>query len=394
MTETLTIPGHKIERMLAKGGMAEVYLAEQLSLGRKVAIKVMDANTSDAEFAERFLHEARLVAALNHTNLITIYDFGQLNGGKLFLSMEYLQGGDLEERLVNGIPEKMALHILRQLASVLRFVHSHNIAHRDIKPANILFRGDNTLVLTDFGIAKEINNDVGLTQAGMVVGSAAYSSPEQMQGMSLDTRTDMYSLGVLLLEMLTGTNPFKADTFINTAMNHIQMDVPRLTGHQARFQPLLDNMLAKKPAERFASMAVLMEALDKIAPLTSISPMPDYASAMSPDRRKSASPSVHVGAVQTAVTSPQKHVPLVKTESPNSISTSASLDTSADEFQSEFLAEAEKLLHASEVIISHPVPTRKSPAPKPTTSSHTPGRSSTTTGSGRTRPLPSNLFDD
>jgi serine/threonine protein kinase len=204
----------------------------------------------------------------------------------------------------------------------------------------------------------------------------------------------MYSLGVLLLEMLTGTNPFKADTFINTAMNHIQMDVPRLTGNLARFQPLLDNMLAKKPAERFASMNVLIEALDKIAPVTSISPMPDYASAMLPDRRKSASTSVPVSTVQTTVTSSQTHAIPVKVESPNSISTSASLDTSADEFQNEFLAEAEKLLHASEVIISHPVPTRKTPAPKSVIPVHSLGRSSTTTGSGRTRPLPSNLFDD
>ena len=215
--------------MLARGGMAEVYLAEQLSLGREVAIKVMDAHTGDHDFAERFLHEARLVAALNHTNLVTIYDFGQLSGGRLFLSMEYLQGGDLEERLTRGIPEDTAVRILRELVNALRFVHSKGIIHRDIKPANILFRQDGTLVLTDFGIAKTINNDVGLTQAGMIVGSAAYGSPEQMQGLTLDTRTDIYSVGVLFLEMLTGKNPFKAETFVNTAMNHIRLVQPVFT---------------------------------------------------------------------------------------------------------------------------------------------------------------------
>src|SRR6478736_8063720 len=122
MTEPLNIPGYKIDRLIAKGGMAEVYLAEQLSLGRPVAIKVMDSHAGDPEFAERFLNEARLVATLNHTNLVTIYDFGQLDGGRLFLSMEYLQGGDLEERLTRGISEETAVRILQELISALRFV--------------------------------------------------------------------------------------------------------------------------------------------------------------------------------------------------------------------------------------------------------------------------------
>jgi serine/threonine protein kinase len=228
MNEALSIPGHRIERLIGHGGMAEVYLAEQLSLGRMVAVKIMDPSLGDKEFTDRFLLEARMVASLSHANIITIYDFGKLPTGKLYLCMEYLSGGDLKERMEQGLPERKILRTLHELASGLQFVHSKGIIHRDIKPANILFRQDDSLVLTDFGIAKEINNDTGLTQIGMMVGSASYASPEQIQGLKVDLRTDIYSVGVLMLEMLTASNPFKADTFINTAMNHLQMETPLL----------------------------------------------------------------------------------------------------------------------------------------------------------------------
>jgi serine/threonine protein kinase len=262
MTNKLHIQGYEIKRMLAKGGMAEVYLAEQVSLGRSVAIKVLDTHAADHEFAERFMHEARLVASLNHSSVITIFDFGPLEGGKLFLSMEYLPNGDLEQRMKKGISEEEALKILHELAKTLQFVHSKGIIHRDIKPANILLREDGTLVLTDFGVAKKINNDVSMTQAGLTVGSPAYSSPEQAQGKELDASSDIYSVGVMFLEMLTGANPFKADTFVDTAIRHIQMGIPQLDNNFRRYQPLLEIMLAKKPVDRFSSMNELIDYLD------------------------------------------------------------------------------------------------------------------------------------
>jgi len=258
------IPGLNVERLIAKGGMAEVYLAEQKSLGRKVAVKLLDAQSGDPEFATRFLHEAKLVAALHHNNIITIYDFGKLDDGRLFLSMEYLPGGDMETRLKGGMNEKEALRILKELARGLNFIHQKNIIHRDIKPANVLFRQDGSLVLTDFGIAKEKETkDVSVTQAGMTVGSPAYSSPEQAQGRILDHRSDIYSVGVVFFEMLTGANPFRSDTNINTAIKHIQMPIPALPGKYSRYQPMIEKMLAKNPRDRFASMLEVLEFLDK-----------------------------------------------------------------------------------------------------------------------------------
>jgi len=404
MTEPLNIPGYKIDRLIAKGGMAEVYLAEQLSLGREVAIKVMDAHAGDQDFAERFLHEARLVAALNHSNLVTIYDFGQLAGGRLFLSMEYLHGGDLEERLTKGISEETALRILRELVNALKFVHSKDIIHRDIKPANILFRQDDTLVLTDFGIAKTINNDVGLTQAGMIVGSAAYGSPEQMQGLTLDTRTDIYSVGVLFLEMLTGTNPFKAETFVNTAMNHIQLDIPRLHGSQARFQPLLNKMLGKTPKERFASMELLSGMLDTImlaaitkpAPaITDTSPAIKIPATGGATINRRASDRLPQPAKPTAPRPATIHVTGKNHAASNQEKLSRPTDVEVDEF----LAEAYKLLAADDIgevelpdlPYSNPTPKRSEAAkPKTPTSNKYTGN----IGGPRTRPLPSNLFDD
>lgn len=153
--KNLNVPGLVVERLIARGGMAEVYLAEQKSLGRKVAVKVMDPRNGDAEFSARFFQEAKLLASLSHNNIITIYDFGALEDGRLYLTMEYLPGGDLERRIKKGaLPESDVIRNLRELARALNFVHSQGILHRDIKTANILFRQDGSLVLTDFGIAR------------------------------------------------------------------------------------------------------------------------------------------------------------------------------------------------------------------------------------------------
>lgn len=392
--ETLHINGYRIERLLARGGMAEVYLAEQLSLGREVAIKVMDSHTHDIDFAERFLHEARLLAPLNHSNLVTIYDFGQLDDGKLYLSMEYLQGGDLEERMTKGVTEKMALRVLRELVSALRFVHKKGIIHRDIKPANILFREDGSLVLTDFGIAKAINNDVGLTQAGMIVGSAAYGSPEQMQGLTLDARTDIYSVGVVFLEMLTGTNPFKAETFVNTAMNHMQMDIPRLAGKQARFQPILDKMLGKTPKERFASMDDLYEAMKMLS--TAVAQPSPVITQAAPEVKPVTATAPAAVVRPAAPAKPAAVRPATIHVTSHKEKLVAPPTTEADEF----LAEAYKLLASDDIdAIELPdLPYRDLAGKSADAKKAKPAAPTKYTGSNiggpRTRPLPSNLFDD
>jgi len=258
----LEIPGYTLHGLLGKGGMAEVYLATQESLRRKVAIKVL-SNIEDRAYILRFIKEGHLVASLHHPSIITIYDIDQLADGRYYLAMEYLSGGDLTRNKGEVFEPERALAIIRQIASGLQVVHDKGLIHRDVKPANILFRADGTAVLTDFGVAKDVDIDSELTHFGIAVGSPAYSSPEQAQCEPLDARSDIYSLGVIFLEMLTGSNPFRGGSYTQTVMNHLQMPVPELPQALAPLQGVLECMLAKEPAERFADCRELLAALDE-----------------------------------------------------------------------------------------------------------------------------------
>ena len=259
----LEIPGYTLHGPLGKGGMAEVHLATQESLQRKVAIKIL-SKSEDQEFIQRFIKEGHLVASLHHPSIITIYDIDQLADGRHYLAMEYLPGGDLARHKGELFAPARALAIVRQIASGLAVVHDKGLVHRDVKPANILFRGDGTAVLTDFGVAKDLDLDSELTQFGIAVGSPAYSSPEQAQCQPLDARSDIYSLGVILLELLTGSNPFRGGNYTQTVMNHVQMPVPHLPANLAPCQAVLERMLAKEPAQRFPDCRTLLEALNGI----------------------------------------------------------------------------------------------------------------------------------
>jgi len=259
----LEIPGYRLHKRLGKGGMAEVYLATQLSLDREVALKVL-LRTEDAAFTERFIQEGHIVASLRHPAIITIHDIGQIADGRHYLAMEYLGGGDLAQHRGIVFSPSRALDIIRQLAGGLAVVHDGGLVHRDVKPANILFRDDGSVVLTDFGVAKAVELDNELTHFGIAVGSPAYSSPEQAQCQPLDARSDIYSLGVILAEMLTGTNPFRASSYPQTVLNHLQMPLPQLPPALAPYQPLLDRMLAKQPDERFGNCRELLAAIDTL----------------------------------------------------------------------------------------------------------------------------------
>lgn len=260
-TTLLEIPGYRVHGQLGKGGMAEVFLATQESLSRKVAIKVL-RSAEDEAFSKRFIQEAHIVASLNHPSIITIYDIGRLADGRYYLAMEFLPGGDLARHKGEVFAPERALKIVREIASGLAVVHDRGLVHRDVKPANVLFRGDGTAVLTDFGVAKELDIDSELTQFGIAVGSPAYSSPEQAQCQPLDARSDIYSLGVILLEMLTGSNPFRGGNYTQTVVNHVQMALPELPERLAAFHGLLGRMLAKKPDARFPDCRALLSALD------------------------------------------------------------------------------------------------------------------------------------
>lgn len=261
--DLIEIPGYDMHGRLGKGGMAEVYLATQLSLHRKVAVKVL-LSAHDEAFSQRFIKEGHIVAGLHHPSIITIHDIDRLADGRYYLAMEFVSGGDLAQHKGEVFTPQRALQIVRQVASGLAVVHDNGLVHRDIKPANILFRDDGTAVISDFGVAKEVTLDHDLTQFGIAVGSPAYSSPEQAQCQPLDARCDIYSLGVILLEMLTGSNPYRGDNYTQTVMNHVQMELPNLPEHLQSYQWLLERMLAKNPDERFADCRVLLASLDEL----------------------------------------------------------------------------------------------------------------------------------
>ena len=250
----LEIPGYKIEKQLGKGGMARVYLALHEGLDRHVAIKVMskELDDDDTAYSERFISEARIVAKLNHVNIITVFDVG-VHDGHHYIAMELVPGENLDDRIKKGMSEQEALIIMKQIASALDFAHSKHIIHRDIKPENILFREDGTAILADFGIAKATESTSKMTATGTVIGTPHYMSPEQAQGQEVGPYSDFYSLGVVFYEMLTGKLPYDADSTIAIVFKHITEPIPPLDPAHAKYQPLLDTLLAKDHKDRYHS---------------------------------------------------------------------------------------------------------------------------------------------
>lgn len=252
----MEIPGYRIERLIAEGSTASVYLAVQQSLGRQVALKVLK-QFDNPEQSTRFLTEGQIVAALNHRNIITIYDIGCV-GSHHYIAMEYLEGGSLTDRIRQGMSLAAALELLEGIAGCLDFVHRKGVVHRDVKPDNILFHADGTPKLTDFGIAKQYSQDQDLTMDGRAFGSPYYLSPEQAQGKVLDGRSDIYALGIVFYEMLTGQKPYAEESHVQTILAHMSQPVPVLPAPYAAYQDLLELMVAKAPEDRFGSAAELV----------------------------------------------------------------------------------------------------------------------------------------
>jgi serine/threonine-protein kinase PpkA len=262
MTETITIPGYSIASRLGQGGMASVYLAVQHSFEREVALKVMSPLlNSDPSFAARFKREARIVAQLSHASIVPVFEVGEHNSCH-YLSMEYLSGGDLKRRVLDGERDlSLALNVCTALSAALDVAHRKGFVHRDIKPENILFREDGTPVLTDFGIARALDSGRSMTLAGMLVGTPDYMSPEQVKGLELDGRSDLYSMGIVFYEILTGAVPFKADSTLSVALKQVGEPLPSLPPEHAAYQEFLDCLTAKDREQRFASGAEVIRAL-------------------------------------------------------------------------------------------------------------------------------------
>ncbi|MCP3748608.1 serine/threonine-protein kinase [Pseudomonas sp. SBB6] len=272
------IPGYDIDGEIGEGAMATVYLATQRSLERKVALKVMAAAlAADPTFCERFLREGRTLARLSHPHTVTIHDIGNV-GELYYMAMEYLPNGTLKERIAAGVTPEQGLSYIRQIASALGYAHAQGLVHRDVKPANILFRADGTAVLSDFGIAKSLDDRTQFTQAGFAVGTPSYMSPEQARGQEIDGRADLYALGVVFYEMLVGKLPYSGNDALSTALAHLTEPLPELPIEHGRYQEILRGLLAKDPAERYADAETLLAALDRLpaqeADSTLIQPLP------------------------------------------------------------------------------------------------------------------------
>jgi hypothetical protein len=246
------VPGYRILRPLGVGGMASVYLAVQESLDRKVALKIMaPALAANEVFAGRFLKEGRITAQLSHPHLVTVFDFGQ-QGSTYYLATEFIPGGSLRDKLDQGISVAESLDVVCDVALGLQFAHAAGFVHRDVKPGNVLFRLDGTAVLADFGIARSMDGKARVTQIGNTIGTPHYMSPEQVRGDEVDGRSDLYSLGVMLFELLTGKPPYDADDPFAIALMHVTHPLPQLPPALAWLQPLIDGLMAKDFTMRFA----------------------------------------------------------------------------------------------------------------------------------------------
>ncbi|MFA5940778.1 MAG: serine/threonine-protein kinase [Sinimarinibacterium sp.] len=246
---------YRIVRLLGSGGFADVFEAEDPLLQRSVALKILTQEVNrTSDTLARFQREVRAVAVLNHPGIVSIYSVGEAEGVNYY-AMRLLPGGDLRKRIGEGAEPRRALEILQSLASALEHAHQQGIIHRDIKPENILFAEDGQPVLTDFGIAKVLRAQEQLTMIGTAMGTPRYLSPEQARGGTVDARTDLYSLGVILFELLTGHAPYDGPDPLSVVLKHATEPVPHLPETLANLQPLIDQLMAKHPGQRPASAA-------------------------------------------------------------------------------------------------------------------------------------------
>jgi serine/threonine protein kinase len=264
-----SLGGCVITLMLGQGGMARVYRARQDRLDRDVAIKVLPPYyASDKDFVDRFKLEARALARFSHPNIVVVHDAGE-ERGLLYIIMEYIAGGTLRDYMRQSLSLAEVTRIIREVSGALSYAHERGVIHRDVKPVNVLMDATRRAVLSDFGIAKVLESSVGVSRSGAGVGTPEYMSPEQCRGGLVDARTDIYALGVMLYEMLTGHTPFEADNYTALAHSHIYEPAPPPSRHNPRISPAVQAVvmkaLEKSPADRFQNPIEMAIALEQAA---------------------------------------------------------------------------------------------------------------------------------
>ena len=257
-------PSYRFGGVIGRGTACTVYIAERIQDGLSVAIKILDRTTPhDPELLQRFIREGKLVSEIKSPYVVNVHEQGFTNKYG-FIAMEFFGRGNLKQRIEHGISKDDALNYLGNIACGLEAVHDSGIVHRDLKPANIMFRDDDSLALADFGISKHMRDGSDLTCAGTVIGTPHYLSPEQAQGTQADRGSDLYSLGVIFYEMLTGQKPYHGDTVSALIFQHLHAPIPKLPMECVNLQPLLEKLMAKNPEERFKSTSELFGALTRL----------------------------------------------------------------------------------------------------------------------------------
>jgi streptogramin lyase/predicted Ser/Thr protein kinase len=265
--ESREIAGFRIESEIGRGGMGVVYLAHQSFPERKVALKLLSPDlASDRAFRERFTHESNAAASTEHPNIVPVYGAGEADG-QLYLAMRYIEGTDLRSLLgrEGALSPERAARICAEIADALEAAHDRGLIHRDVKPGNILLDSRDRAYLTDFGLIRRTQLHTDITKTGQFMGTVDYCAPEQIKGGEIDGRADVYSLGCVLYECLTGAPPFRRDTEVATIYAHLEEDVPKASSKRPGISPLLSSRvtkaMAKRPEDRFASAGEMAEAL-------------------------------------------------------------------------------------------------------------------------------------